>query len=408
MSVSESVIGHVYALQGVFDLNTYVCRFLAKRLLSVGDFVNVVPVVSVLKFAASEFSRLVDPLGRLIIKLIDYTGDIGDFQSAIDNEELSASDRAALFGSALFDGFQKRFYKSEYEALVFSVSRGDPMNCQKLDSLVLQSQGTDYEASVAFAAVWFKLEPALRFEFLLEQKETRFAELRKWNPVHAFLFLEPFVIPETVWDLEPFPDIIAGIDYIVAFSLHKYVVNPTLRSISEMHDKLGQVLWALQSQREVFEELRYVTQSLLLEIVAFKLGHAFPPFDSRYVCAIDRMLSFPRLKDCVQSIIETYKCRHNQRSRGPLMILLASALQGSNQTLQSREVPVLHEERLVKRLKKSSHLFENNVSSSTSSSAGCLEEVFCGAGDQPVQHPKQRRVSLRLHDYLQRFVSTSD
>ena len=75
MSVSESVIGHVYALQGMFDLNTYVCRFLAKRLLSVGDFVNVVPVVSVLKFAASEFSRLVDPLGRLIIKLIDYTGD---------------------------------------------------------------------------------------------------------------------------------------------------------------------------------------------------------------------------------------------------------------------------------------------------------------------------------------------
>jgi hypothetical protein len=89
------------------------------------------------------------------------------------------------------------------------------------------------------------------------------------------------------------------------------------------------------------------------------------------------------------------------------MILLASALQGSNQTLQSREVPMLHEERLIKRPKKSSHLFENNVSSSTSSSADCLEEVFCGAGDQPVQHPKQRRVSLRLHDHLKRFVSTS-
>ena len=50
MRVSESVIRHVYALQGMFDLNTYVCRFLAKRLLSVGDFGNVVPVVSVLKF----------------------------------------------------------------------------------------------------------------------------------------------------------------------------------------------------------------------------------------------------------------------------------------------------------------------------------------------------------------------
>jgi hypothetical protein len=143
------------------------------------------------------------------------------------------------------------------------------------------------------------------------------------------------------------------------------------------------------------------------------------------------------------------------------MILLASALQGSNQNFQSRidqsvdtfspehlgcsqkscatecapgpinasdahkllggkacgsddgsakrnvEVPMLHEERLIKRPKKSSHLFENNVSSSTSSSADCLVEVFSGAGDQPAQHPKQRRVSLRLHDYLKRFVSTS-
>ena len=108
----------------------------------------------------------------------------------------------------------------EYESLLASVRRGETLDLPKFEGLVLQSQGTDYEASVAFAVVWFKLDKALQFEFLVEQKESRFIELQKWEPLNKLLSLKDFVSGHTEWSQQSCRNILLGLPVIIENSLH--------------------------------------------------------------------------------------------------------------------------------------------------------------------------------------------
>jgi len=173
------------------------------------------------------------------------------------------------------------------------------------------------------------LEASFQFEFLVEQKDSRFIELKKWDPLNKFLSLKDFVSEHTEWSQQPYNKIILGLQLIIEQSLHRFVVDPTLRWIAKHYKEMFKEMLPFSERPKLINELKPVVAALLHEMVAYLYGHPFLPCKPSFLDLLDTLVSLDRLKNSVRLFTEPYRNSKSTRARGPLMELLSRVFKDS-------------------------------------------------------------------------------